>query len=164
MEESVHPGDESGIEQIDPPEVLRRAIAAVASGWLVRCVERGAQRGGATIDQAMLDDARDMAGRETPRLLERVSELLATDVDAQRTNPLAVFRSAVIHPNGVLDRHAVPTPGRAEWDRQAFPDDVYDLGPATWADIHESLVEPGLVWGAWKAATVLRRRRGEGLR
>lgn len=149
---------------VEPPEALRRAIAAVASEWLVGCVERGAERGGVVMGPAMLDDARDMAVGEAPHLLERISELLATDVDDQRINPLAVFRSMVIHPIAVLDRHAVPTPDRTDWDRQAFPDDVYDLGPATWADIHESLTEPGLVWGAWKAAVVLRRRRDEGLR
>jgi hypothetical protein len=41
---------------------------------------------------------------------------------------------------------------------------VYDLSPATWGDVDESLQEPGLIWGAWKAKTVLERRRAEGRR
>ena len=47
--------------------------------------------------------------------------------------------------------------GRVAW---IFPDDDYDLSPATFADIDESLHEPGLVWGAAKAHVVLTRRRG----
>ena len=35
--------------------------------------------------------------------------------------------------------------------RRNFPDDVYDLSPATFADVDPALHEPGLVWGAAKA-------------
>jgi hypothetical protein len=48
--------------------------------------------------------------------------------------------------------------------RSIHPDDHYAIAPATWTDVDESLREPGLVWGAWKAATVLARRRSDGLR
>ncbi|MEZ5227993.1 MAG: hypothetical protein R2710_15365 [Acidimicrobiales bacterium] len=47
---------------------------------------------------------------------------------------------------------------------QTFPDDLYDLAPATFADIDEALHEPGLMWGAAKAHVHLSRRRAEGLR
>jgi hypothetical protein len=40
-----------------------------------------------------------------------------------------------------------------------FPDDVYDLAPAAFADLDPSVHEPGLVWGAAKAHVVLARRR-----
>jgi putative CocE/NonD family hydrolase len=46
----------------------------------------------------------------------------------------------------------------------SFPDDAYDLGPASFADIDPSLHEPGLMWGAAKAHVHLARRRAEGLR
>jgi hypothetical protein len=39
-----------------------------------------------------------------------------------------------------------------------FPDDLYDLTPASFADIDPALHEPGLVWGAAKAHVHLRRR------
>jgi hypothetical protein len=35
---------------------------------------------------------------------------------------------------------------------------VYGLSPATWTDVDPDLHEPGIVWGAWKAKTVLDRR------
>ncbi len=42
---------------------------------------------------------------------------------------------------------------------QLHPDDIYDLTPATFAEIHPSLHEPGLAWGAAKAHVHLRRHR-----
>jgi hypothetical protein len=38
---------------------------------------------------------------------------------------------------------------------------VYGLSPATWVDIDEALVEPGIEWGAWKAATVMMRKKNQ---
>jgi hypothetical protein len=49
-----------------------------------------------------------------------------------------------------------------ERDRQAeaqFPDDDYDLTPASFADLDPALHEPGLRWGAAKAHVHLRRHR-----
>lgn len=62
--------------------------------------------------------------------------------------PLQVLRSLVSHPTAVLRSLEIPEPERAPFDRQAFPDDVYDLSPATWADIDPALHEPGIAWGA----------------
>ena len=62
--------------------------------------------------------------------------------------PLQVLRRLVSHPTAVLRSLGTPELDRAPFDRQAFPDDVYDLSPATWADIDPALHEPGLAWGA----------------
>ena len=43
-----------------------------------------------------------------------------------------------------------------------MPDDVYAIGPLAWSDLGEEVHEAGITWGAWKAATVLVRRRAEG--
>jgi hypothetical protein len=94
----------------------------------------------------------------------RVRALLDQDVDAQRTNPLALLRGAVRYPAEVLRDAGVPPVVRSAWDEEAFPDDDYGLAPATWADIDPSLQEPGLRWSAAKAHTVLARRRAEGRR
>jgi hypothetical protein len=60
----------------------------------------------------------------------------------------------------VLRAAGVPPIVRDEFDERAFPDDVYGLIPAAFADIDASLYEPGLVWGAAKAhAHLVRRRR-----
>ena len=94
----------------------------------------------------------------------RLRALFAEDIDAQRTNPLAVLRGAVRYPTAVLEAAGVPPVVRDEFAERAFPADVYDLAPATWRDIDDSLYEPGLVWSAWKAKTFLDRRRAEGRR
>jgi hypothetical protein len=54
-------------------------------------------------------------------------------------------------------------PPREPANRQV-PDDLYGLGPATWSDIDPAMHDPGIAWGAWKAMTVLQRRRDEGRR
>jgi hypothetical protein len=98
------------------------------------------------------------------RLLHDLEHLLRTDVDAQRTNPLSLFRSAVVGPNRWLLERGVRPPGADPYVAERFADDVFGLGPATWSDIHPDLHEPGIAWGAWKALTVLRRRHDEGRR
>ena len=45
-----------------------------------------------------------------------------------------------------------------------FPDDVYDLAPATFDDVSPDLHDPGLRWGAAKAHVHLKRRRAAGQR
>jgi hypothetical protein len=89
----------------------------------------------------------------------RLRRLLADDVDVQRTNPLAILRSAVRFPTAVLLGAGVPPVRRDAQAEAMFPDDVYDLSPATFADLGPSVHEPGLVWGAAKAHVMISRRR-----
>jgi hypothetical protein len=101
------------------------------------------------------------AGRRAVSEVEpRLRELLAADVDDQRSNPLAILRQAARHPTEVLARAGVPPVERDAHAERLFPDDVYDLGPAAFADLGTDVHEPGLVWGAAKAHVILRRRRG----
>ncbi|MCB0970122.1 MAG: hypothetical protein KDA97_01200, partial [Acidimicrobiales bacterium] len=90
----------------------------------------------------------------------RLRELLAADVDEQRTGPLAVVRAAVSYPTDVLRRAGVPAVVRDEFAERAFVEDRYGLAPAAFADLDEGLADLGLRWGAAKAHVVLRRRRG----
>ena len=85
-------------------------------------------------------------------------------MDEQRTGPLAVIRTAVRYPTEVLAAAGVGPVQRDEFAERSFPDDVYDLAPASFADLDPALHEPGLVWGAAKAHVVLARRRAEGKR
>jgi hypothetical protein len=147
-----------------PASDLYGAIAAVLERWLTVLVTRTAQHHVGDVPADLETAARVMAAAAAPRTLRRLHDLLATDVDEQRTNPLTVLRDAVAGPTAVLRSAGVPPPRRDDFDERAFPDDVYALGPATWRDVDDSLHEPGLMWGAWKAATVLRRRRSEGRR
>jgi hypothetical protein len=64
----------------------------------------------------------------------------------------------------VLRAAGAPEPARDPFAAEAFPDDAYDLSPATWADVDPALHERGIVWGAAKAHVVLARRRREGKR
>ncbi len=140
------------------PQLLADAVEAVLPGWLVGCVLNTARRCGYPHSDQLLAAAQQMAHSAAPVVLRQLNELLATDVDAQRSNPLSVLRSAVRYPTDVLRAAGVQPPHRGDFSLRSFPDDIYDLSPAAWGDIDESLQEPGLIWGAWKAKTVLDRR------
>jgi hypothetical protein len=144
---------------------LYEAVDAAVAPWVEREVRRVAATAGIDpADERLAREARDAARATRAQVGEELWELLVTDVDAQRANPLAVLRRAVVHPTAALRALGVPAVDRQAFDERAFPDDAYALAPATWNDVDPSLHEPGLMWGAWKASTVLARRRAEGLR
>jgi hypothetical protein len=87
--------------------------------------------------------------------------LLAADIDEQTTTPLAIIRDvAVPLLTSSLRAAGVDPDGveRDEFARTHFPDDVYGLTPSSWADVDESLVSPGIAWGAAKAFVHKQRR------
>ena len=146
------------------PQRLVDAVGDVVEVWLVRCVVDTAVRSTGTCSEELRTAAESMARLTGPQVMSDLSALLETDVDAQRSNPLSVFRNAVRYPTRVLRDAQFPEVRRDEFAIRSFPDDVYNLSPATFADVDERLVEPGLIWGAWKAKTILDRRRAEKLR
>jgi hypothetical protein len=146
----------------EPAADLLAAAEAVSADWVRRSVESAARSSG--VDPSGWHDLDDLADRVAAELLGRLAALLAADVDEQRTNPLSIYRAAIAEPNAFLLARRVPPPRPDGFTQSRFPDDPYRLGPATWSDIDPALHEPGLAWGAWKAMTVLQRRRAEGLR
>jgi hypothetical protein len=139
---------------------LGDAVEAELAGWVVRCVaQRWAQHAGGPPPAEVEAAARAAGERARAELVPELRTLLATDVDAQRSNPLAILRRAVVHPTAVLVGAGVPPVARDPQAEELFPDDPYDLTPAAFGDLHPSVHEPGLVWGAAKAHVVLRRRR-----
>jgi hypothetical protein len=147
----------------DPPFALLTAARAAVPVWLTMCVRRVAEAQG--LEMVSLEESTlTMVERTATETLSRLAALLGTDVDEQRANPLDILRSAVGGPTAVLRAAGAQPVARDRFAEERFPNDVFDLTPATWADIDESLAEPGLTWGAWKAAVVLTRRRDEGLR
>lgn len=143
---------------------LADGIEAAIGPWVERSVAEVARRWDPQVAPE-LQAAAVAAGRSAAREMgPRVRELLAADVDQQRTGPLALLREAVRHPTAVLVEAGVPEVDRDEFAVRAFPDDVYDLSPASFADLDPALHELGLVWGAAKAHVILARRRREGLR
>lgn len=139
---------------------LADAVEAALPGWVERAVASRAGLAAAEVRAAATDAGRQAAAD----VGARVRALLATDVDDQRANPLAVLRTAVWYPSEVLDAAGVAPVTRDAFAERTFPDDPYDLTPATWVDIDPSLHERGIVWGAAKAHVVLARRRREGKR
>lgn len=151
--------DEVQLDEV--PAALYEVAQRVVPGWMQRvAVEACATSGvdpdtiGSELDRTVDDAAADA--------LSRLETLLATDVDEQRATPLSLLREstvpvvAVLREHGVDPSSSVAAPGGAHGE--------HALGPATWSDVDEELHGPGIAWGAWKAMTVLRRRRDEGRR
>jgi hypothetical protein len=145
-------------------DALADAVDAALPVWIERSVDGIAA---AYFGVVPPDVARAAAAAGAEAVAAEGAEiraLLATDVDAQRANPLAVLRRSVRHATRVLVAAGVPAVVRGEFEERAFPDDLYGLAPATWADVDPVLHDRGLAWGAAKAHVVLARRRREGRR
>jgi hypothetical protein len=92
----------------------------------------------------------------------QIRTLLAADIDEQRGSPLALLRSAAVrYPTAVLRDLGVPPIVRDEAQERFFPDDIYDLAPANFADLDPALAEVGIAWGAAKAFEHLQRHKVE---
>ena len=143
----------------DPAEALAVAVDAAIGGWVERSVARIMTAYTGAVPEEVAEAARQAGARATDAVGDELRRLLALDVERQPTNPLSILRGAVRYPTAVLREAGVPEVRRDEFHERAFPDDIYDLSPASWRDVDESLHTPGIIWGAWKAKTVLDRRR-----
>lgn len=140
---------------------LAGAVKRALPTWVERSVE---QRYPGPLPEAVRQQAREAGVQAAEDVGAQVRDLLALDIDAQWTNPLALLRAAVRFPAAVLERAGVPRPTRDREAVRLHPDDHFDLVPAAFADVDPALHEPGLVWGAAKAHVHLARRRQEGRR
>lgn len=138
---------------------LAEAIEHALPQWIERCVGRYVE-----LDDAVALVVGRASNDAVVAVMPKVRNVLLADVDQQRVNPLALLRDAVRFPTALLDELHVPPAERDEFARRNFPDDRYDLTPASFGDVDPALHEPGLVWGAAKAHVVLQRRRAEGRR
>jgi hypothetical protein len=143
---------------------LGDAVDAAIPGWVERSVTSVLDAQGLPRAAATLAEAAAAGAEARSEGAARVRALLATDVDDQHGNPLAVLRTLVRYPTAVLRAAGARPVDRDDFAVRAFPDDAYDLSPATFADVDPALHEPGLVWGAAKAHVHLARRRREGKR
>ncbi len=148
------------MESIEPhAAALADAIDAALPGWITGCILRVAQASAGEVSPE-LAAAATAAGLEVQAQTgAAVRQLLAADIDAQRTTPLALLRQAVQVPTRVLRAAGIPPVARDRFAREAFPDDDYDLSPASWADVDPGLAELGITWGAAKAFEHRRRHR-----
>ena len=143
----------------DQAAALADAIERVLPAWVERSVAllMTAWKGAADdeVRAAAVAAGRQAAAEVGPQ----VRALLAADIDDQRTTPLSLVRGAVRYPTAVLRAAGVPPVRRDEQQERLFPDDVYDLAPATFADVDPSLTDVGLAWGAAKAYAHLQRHK-----
>lgn len=163
---SIHSGDMGhlGDTDIDRPAVLLDAVSRAYVVWFEGRLVDVARSAGRPLSPEARDRARGLARSVSDEVLAELAQLLATDVDAQRENPLHVLRRAALNAAEFLSAEGVPAPARDEFEERAMPDDTYGIGPLAWRDLGERVHDAGIEWGAWKAATVLTRRREEGLR
>ena len=138
---------------------LADAIEAALPGWVERSVARVMTDWKGDVDDDVRRAAADAGRKAVADVGPRVRELLATDIDEQRTTPLSLVRAAVRFPTAVLHAAGVPAVRRDEQQERLFPDDVYDLAPATFADVDPALAEVGIAWGAAKAFEHLQRHK-----
>lgn len=128
------------------PRWVERSVARVLAAWQ-----------GRSPDPAVLEAAREAGLQAAAEIGPAVRALVGADIDAQRTTPLTLLRSAVRYPTRVLQEAGVPPVERDPIQVRLLPDDLYDLSPASFADVDPSLSEPGMVWGAAKALAHRRR-------
>ncbi|HEX9970170.1 MAG TPA: hypothetical protein VGB03_08530 [Acidimicrobiales bacterium] len=139
----------------DHARALADGIEAALPGWVVRSVKARLP----DADEAVVRAAEDAGARAATEVGAVVRRLLALDIDEQRTTPLTLVRGAVRYPAEVLRAAGVPPVERDPFSQEHFPDDDYDLTPATFADVDPSLADVGLAWGAAKAWEHKRRHR-----
>ena len=152
--------DDARFEEIS--EALADAVEAVIGPWVARLVTTRIREHRGQVDAgeaAAAGEAGEAARRE---IVPELRALLRTDLDQQRSNPLALLRRATKHAHAALADAGVPPVVRDEFSERSFPDDTYGLVPAAWDDIDPSLREIGITWGAAKAFVFKARRRAEG--
>ena len=138
-------------------EALREGLVAHTAAWVDGVVR-------ARVDPELASSIVAGLSADVERALVEVGELLRTDIDAQRANPLAVIRSLVVPITDALSDAGVAPVHRDPDAVRLFPGDLFDLTPGAFSDVHPDLHLPGLSWGAAKAHVHIQRRRAEGLR
>ena len=133
--------------------LLSEGIGRALSGWVVSAVESRLSE----LDSEVRQAAEAAGAAAAAEVGAEVAQLLAADIDDQPENPLAVLRRAVSYPTEVLRAAGAAPAERDDFAVDRFPDDVYNLTPASFADIHPDLQALGLAWGAAKAFVHRRR-------
>ena len=139
---------------------LAEAVEVALPGWVERSVARVlAAWAGEALDAGVMETARAAGRRAATEVGADLRALLDADVDEQWSTPLSLLRGAVRYPTEVLAGAGVPPVERDPFRRRLEPGDLYDLSPASFADVDPALAEPGMVWGAAKALAHRRRHR-----
>lgn len=143
-------------------KALADGVGTALPLWVERCVRDVMVAWKGEVPAEVADAAAGAGRRAAEDVGGRVRRLLGSDIAEQEGTPLALVRSAVRYPTEVLAAAGAPPAARDDFAARVFPDDAYDLSPASWAEIDPALVEPALEWGAAKAFEHKRRHGGGG--
>ena len=138
---------------------LVQALESALPEWVIDCVEKISVAWEGQTRPQLLAEAEQAAKKCYDEVMPDLRALLLTDIDSQFVSPLSVIRKAVSFPTKVLRDNNVPEVNRDEFAIRNFPEDVYDLSPASFGDLNEGLHVLGIAWGAAKAHTHLQRRK-----
>lgn len=138
---------------------LAVGVTAAIGPWVRSSVTRIADQWQPGLSERLVDAAHAAADAATGAVGPAVHQLLAQDVEEQRSNPLAIVRRAVRYPTEVLADAGVPPVVRDAFAAEAFPDDLYDLTPGSFTDLDENLGQTGIAWGAAKAFVIRGRHQ-----
>jgi hypothetical protein len=150
-------GPEASLESY--AQALADGIEAALPTWVVSSVEKVMVAWAGEVPAGVAEVAEAVAQRARAEVGPAVRDLLSRDVDEQHTTPLALLRGAVVYPTEILRALGVPAVPRDSFTVAAFPEDDYDLSPASLADIDPALAELGICWGAAKAFEHRHRHR-----
>lgn len=139
-------------------EDLANRIEATLAPWTISNIERLSSAAGISLTDEQRSAVEAAAQQCQLEVGARVRDLLAADIDDQRTTPLVLLRDGAAFATALLAELGVPEVVRDEFERRSFPNDIYGLSPASLADVDQSLAEPGMIWGAAKAHLYKRRR------
>lgn len=139
---------------------LRDAIVDSLHDWMETVVRaRLGQSGELSPDR--LDQLAAIGTEVAAELGQRLEQLAIADVDEPVSGPLEIVRQSTGPLTRLLTSWDVPRPVRDEFDAAVRPDDVFALGPMSFAELGQRVQEAGIAWGAAKAY-LHRRRHGDG--
>jgi hypothetical protein len=155
--------DQPDILELEPyAQDLYSAVNSAVSAWITSRVVEIAARSCDVGSAEFVAKSAEVAQSTLQLVQQNLFSLLATDVDAQQSNPLHILRTSTTSATQMLQGLGVPEAQRDEYEVRAMPNDVFAIGPLTWRDLGEEVHDAGISWGAWKAATILTRRRADG--
>ena len=144
------------------PEALYEAVVQAVPEWISKRLRAVSIAQCGLLRKELLTAEHDLVASVLTHVKQNLAALLATDVDTQKINPLQVLRDSTASVSVAMQECGIPVPHRDEFEVRAMPHDIYGIGPLTWRDMSDDVHDAGINWGAWKAATILSRRRDEG--
>lgn len=143
---------------------LSDALQTAIGPWVERTILSRAKTSPRALEgeQGLTEDLRTVAAHAgqaaAADLGPKIQSLLKADIDDQWTTPLALARQAVPLITATLTRHGVEPVARDAEAIRINPDDLYDVSPASFAEIDPELQMMGIQWGAAKSHIFLTRR------